>query len=424
MKSRTLMCITAITLFAALGVPHRLAAQEQQEQAATFTVLHAFTGLSGGQTPSASLARDNAGNLYGTTRSGGDLACGSGFGCGVVFKLDTTGRETVLHRFTGGKDGSTPSASLVRDNAGNLYGTAVSGGDLACGSGSGCGVVFKLGSTGGETVLHKFTGGADGSFPNASLVRDNAGNLYSTAASGGDLACGSGSGCGVVFKLDITGRETVLHSFTGGKDGAFPAGPAGGLVRDAAGNLYGTTQLGGDLACGNGKGCGVVFELDATGRETVLHSFTGGADGSFPNASLVRDNAGNLYGTQLGAGGIGSGGGVVFKLGTTGRETVLHSFTGGANGSFPNASLVRDNAGNLYGTTQVGGDLACGSGFGCGVVFKLGSTGVETVLHRFTGGKDGAFPMGGLVRDNAGNLYGTSGPVPGVSGGVVFKLTP
>jgi uncharacterized repeat protein (TIGR03803 family) len=144
MKSRTF--VTAMTVCSALAIPVRLAAQEQQEQAPIFTVLHTFIGLSSGAFPAAGLGRDNAGNLYGTTEEGGDLSCGSGsgFGCGVVFKLDTSGRETVLHRFTGGADGGYPAAGLVRDAAGNLYGTTVYGGDLACYSGMGCGVVFKL----------------------------------------------------------------------------------------------------------------------------------------------------------------------------------------------------------------------------------------------------------------------------------------
>jgi len=182
------------------------------------------------------------------------------------------------------------------------------------------------------------------------------------------------------------------------------------------------------LACGGGSGCGVVFKLDTTGKEIVLHSFTGGADGAAPStaAGLVRDNAGNLYGTTFtgGQGKCPSGCGVIFKLSTTGKVTVLHSFTGGADGAGPEAGLVRDIVGNLYGTTSSGGNLACGGGSGCGVVFKLDTTGKETVLHRFTGGKDGAIPAGRLVRDNAGNLYGTAQLRGAFLHGVVFKLTP
>jgi uncharacterized repeat protein (TIGR03803 family) len=416
MKSRTLTCFTAAVLLTALAIPVRLSAQ-----APTFTVLHAFTGLSDGAFPSASLVRDNAGNLYGTAAGGG------AYGNGVVFKLGATGKETVLHSFSGGKDGADPEAGLVRDVAGNLYGTTRTGGVYAYG------VVFKLDTTGKEIVLHSFTGGADGANPNfgdPGLLRDVVGNLYGTTGAGGDLACrfvpaARFPGCGVVFKLDTTGKETVLHRFTGGGDGA---DPATGLARDAAGNLYGNTFGGGDLACGGGSGCGVVFKLDTTGKETELHRFTGGADGAAPStaAGLVRDTAGNLYGTTFtgGQGTCPGGCGVVFKLDTTGKETELHSFTGGADGAGPEAGLVRDNAGNLYGTADSGGDLACGGGSGCGVVFKLDTTGKETVLHSFTGGKDGAFPAGRLVRDSAGNLYGTTQSLGAFRHGVVFKLTP
>jgi len=425
MKSKTSMFVTTIVFLMVLGTLVRLSAQEQSVLAPTFTVLRAFTGLSGGGNPNSSLVRDAAGNLYGTTVSGGNLACGGGSGCGVVFKLDTTGKEIVLHRFTGGADGSSPKSGLVRDAAGNLYGTTVFGGHCPF-----CGVVFKLDTTGRETVLHKFTFGADGANPQARLIRDPAGNLYGTASAGGILgpvnAC-AGNGCGVVFTLDTTGKETVLHSFTGKADGG---APVAGLVRDNAGNLYGTTFAGGIADGQCFYTCGVAYKLDTTGKETVLHRFTGGTDGNESSASLVRDSAGNVYGTTRYGGNLTCGGGpkgcgVVFKLSTTGQETVLHRFTGGADGAFPDAELLRDAEGNLYGTTRAGGDLGCG----CGIVFKLDTTGKETVLHRFTGVKDGADPEAGLLRDTAGNLYGTtfsggSAACGGVGCGVVFKLTP
>jgi uncharacterized repeat protein (TIGR03803 family) len=252
----------------------------------------------------------------------------------------------VLHTFNGSPtDRAIPGAAhLIGDSAGNLYGTTESGGA------SGAGVVFKLNKT-GETVLYSFTGGADGWSPVAGLIRDSAGNLYGTTFGGGARFGESGSG--VVFKLDTTGTETVLYSFTGGADGG---SPAAGLIRDSAGNLYGTTELGGV------SGAGVVFKLDTTGTETVLHSFTG-PGGENPYAGLIADSAGNLYGTTYGGGASGSG--VVFKLDTTGTETVLYSFTGGADGGSPVAGLIRDSAGNLYGTTYEGGTSDAG------VVFKL-----------------------------------------------------
>ena len=414
MSCRILTCITAMTLFA-LTIPVRLSGQEQQ--APIFTVLHAFTG-SDGAFPVAGVLRDAAGNLYGTTSAGGQVTCSNVSDlCGVVFKLGTTGKETVLHSFTGRADGAHPAfGSVLRDAAGNLYGTTFAGGSTACPNG-GCGLVFKLGATGKETVLHSFTGRADGANPLAGLIQDNAGNLYGTTFSGGSTACAGG--CGVVFKLAPTGKETVLHSFTGGVDGA---NPLAGLVRDLAGNLYCTAQSGGAFHRG------VVFKLDTTGKETVLHSFTGGVDGSAPAAGggLVQDNAGNLYGTTNGGGGstVCVGGcGIVFKLAPTGKETVLHRFRGGADGAHPAAGLVRDSANNVYGITALGGGLGCG-GQGCGIVFKLDTTGKETVLHRFTAGQDGAGPDGGLVRDNAGNLYGTAQNGGALRLGVVFKLTP
>jgi len=380
----------------------------QSAQAQTYEVLHRFHhGKADGAFPEAGVVRDAPGNLYGTTRSGGSSDAG------VVFKLSPTGKETVLHNFTGGADGGWPEAGLIRDAAGNLYGTTVSGG-------SSSGVVFKLDTTGKETVLHTFTGGTDGGSPGAGVLQDAAGNLYGTTGEGGDLNCYDPFGCGVVFKLDITGKETVLHTFTGGTDGGTPGA---GVLRDDTGNLYGTTYEGGDLNCTGGLGCGVVFKVDTTGKETVLHTFTGGTDGGSPGASVLRDAAGNLYGTTGGGGTYGYG--VVFKLSPTTRKlTVLYTFTGGADGSNPYAGVVRDAPGNLYGTTDRGGT------YGSGVVFKLDITGKETVLHTFTGGTDGANPFAGLLRDNAGNLYGTThegGDLtcdPPYGCGVVFKLTP
>jgi uncharacterized repeat protein (TIGR03803 family) len=350
--------------------------------------------------------------------------------CGVIFKLDPTDVETVLYGFTGGADGDNPLAGLLRDAAGNLYGTA--GGGT-----SGNGVVFKLSPSGAEKVLYSFTGGGDGGKPTAGLIEDLAGNLYGTTTYGG-IGCGN-YGCGTVFKLIRCGSEPsgyefkVLHRFTGGADGGFPYAS---LIRDAAGNLYGTTYSGGSSSLS-----GTVFKLSPDGTETILHRFTGGADGAFPQAGLIRDSAGNLYGATF-AGGLehsrcGYVGftscGVVFKVSPTDGETVLYSFTGGGDGAGPVAGLLRDAGGNLYGTTSAGGAKSSTCPYSqdgsCGVVFKLSPTGIETVLHSFTGG-DGSYPLAGLIPDLAGNLYGTTlggggnGPCGGVGCGVVFKLTP
>jgi len=350
------------------------------------TVLYTFTGGADGGSPSAGVIRDSDGNLYGTTGGGGA-------GWGVVYKLDTAGQETVLYTFTGGADGGSPSAGVIRDSAGNFYGTANYGGP------GGWGVVYKLDTSGKETVLYTFKDGADGGSPFAGVIRGPDGNLYGTTQYGGT------AGAGVVFKLDTAGHETVLHSFTGGADGT---NPNAGVIRDSAGNLYGTTPSGGTSQSG------VMYKLDAAGHETVLCGFPLPADGSEPpNANVVRDSAGNLYGTTL-FGGQGDAG-VVFKVDPAGHETLLHSFTGGADGNNPNG-VILDSAGNIYGTTSTGGTT------GQGLVFKLDPAGVETVLYTFTGGADGRVPAAGVIRDSAGNLYGTTELGGAVGAGVVFKL--
>jgi len=203
---------------------------------------------------------------------------------------------------------------LTIDSEGNLYGTTEFGGTASVG------VVFKLDTTGQETVLYSFIGLADfatdGVYPGAGVILDSAGNVYGTTMDGGGVTspgCG-GDECGVVFKLDPSGQETVLHAFTGGADGAeqFSGVFEGGVIRSAAGNLYGTTYLGGDLSGCYGEGCGVVFKVSPSGQETVLYTFTGGADGGNPYAGVIADPAGNLYGTTY-YGGKNSAG-VVFKL--------------------------------------------------------------------------------------------------------------
>jgi uncharacterized repeat protein (TIGR03803 family) len=263
---------------------------------------------------------------------------------------------------------------LVRDPAGNLYGTTIEGGS------SGLGTVFKLDKRGNFNVLHSFSGNADGGLPFAPLILDSAGNLYGTTEFGGDAFCGDPNpfGCGVVFKLDRNGNETVLHTFeySGGDSPA-------GLIRDAAGNFYGTTTgggyggptVGGTGRCGD-TGCGVVFKLNKKGTETVIRRFTGGVDGAYSAfGSSIMDSAGNLYGTTEGGGACGadSACGVVFKLDQSGKETVLHSFSSfnGTYGYGPDGGVTMDSVGNLYGTTYFGGNLNDCQGEGCGVLFKI-----------------------------------------------------
>lgn len=380
--------------FAAVSLP---------AQAQTLTVLYSFTGGADGTQPMG-LVLDSAGNLFGTALYGGDLHCGDGSGCGTVFELAPTGTLTILHTFTGGADGSIPWGTLLLDSAGNLFGTTIEGGNINCSLGTmGCGTVFKLDTAGNKTMLYVFAGSLQGSLPYGTLVQDATGNLYGTTAWGGIGACDQ---CGTVFKMRATGgAETVLHAFTARGDGDLVYA---GVIRDAAGNLYGTTYSGGTF---NG---GTVFKVDSTGKESVLHSFGKAQDGISPTAGLLADGA-DLYGTTLEGGAYDAG--MVFKLDKTGVETALYSFTNGADGGWPHGNLIRDAAGNLYGTASSGGT------FGYGAVFKLDSTGKETVLHSFDIG-DGQGPSAGLIRDAAGNLYGTTLEGGAFGYGTVFKITP
>ena len=346
----------------------------QPAQAQTLTVLYTFTGGIDGGTPEAGLIRDAGGNLYGTTTFGGDPVAD----VGVVYSVDIAGKETVLHTFTGTPDGASPFAGLLRDAKGHLYGTTAYGGS------AGAGTVFHLTRSGKQTVLHSFTGKrGDGSLPFAGLLCDRDGYLYGTTMFGGSVY--HDRQYGTVFKLNKkTGKETVLYSFRGAADGAYPSAD---LVRDEVGNVYGTTSG------GYNTNNGTVFKLDRKGKETVLYSFTDGADGGFPWGGLVRDSKGNLYGTAQYGGDLACyapyGCGTVFKIDSKGKFTVLHSFSGSTtDGQLPLAGLVLDAQGNLYGTTYIGGSGGCfdGTSYGCGTVFKLDPTGTETVLYSFTGG--------------------------------------
>ena len=308
-----------------------------------------------------------------------------------------------LYSFTGSPDGAAPYGALIKDKLGNLYGTTTAGGSF------GSGTVYKLSMSGKETVLYSFTGGADGSEPFAGLVMDQAGNLYGTTRSGGS------SDAGTVFELSPkTKKETVLYSFTGQPDGATPFS---GLVMDQAGNLYGATFAGGS------SNDGTVYKVNIKSkRETVLYSFAGDPDGAEPvYGNLLMDKSGNLYGTTQGGGSSNRGSG--WELSAKGTETLLYSFTGGSDGGGNDVggadlSLVMDTNGNLYGTTERGG-------VGVGVVFKLNiKTRTETVLYTFNAPADGEIPSAGLVRDSKGNLFGTTmAGGDNNSDGTVFEVT-
>jgi uncharacterized repeat protein (TIGR03803 family) len=377
--------------------------------AQVFSVKHSFQGPPDGANAFAGLILDRAGNLYGTTESGGDTNNG-----GTIFQITPAGTETVLYRFAGGSDGEHPGANLLFDSTGNLYGTTQSGGQFNVGT------IFKYSASGQESVLYTFTGGADGGTPKCHLIRDGQGNLYGTAESGG------ASGNGVVFKLDASGNETVLYSFKGGLDGAIPQA---GLVPDSKSNLYGVTTTGGDVSCNAPYGCGTIFRLSLGGKEIVIHRFTGtNGDGAFPVGDLILDQQGTLYGTTESGGDpscFGGGGcGTVFEVSKSGHLLIIYRFKpSGGDGQFPEASLIRDAVGNLYGTTYQGGST------GFGTAFKVSNTGRETVLHSFDYLTDGAQPISSLVRDGSGNLYGTT-LIDGGTGcgglgcGTVFTITP
>jgi uncharacterized repeat protein (TIGR03803 family) len=331
--------------------------------------------------------------------------------------------EKVVYSFQGGADGAYPFGSLIADTAGNLYGSTAIGGGTGCKQG--CGTIFKLASEGTETILYAFKGGTDGAEPSGALVADSAGNFYGTTMMGGP------SNAGTVFKLAPDGTETVLYAFTGGSDGWEPDGT---LVMDKNGDLYGTTVMGGGVtACEQYLGCGTVFEVKPDGTETVLYAFQGGTDAIAPSGGVIRDASGNLYGAAA-AGGTGNenncgggnvGCGAVFKISPGGAETVLYSFQGGSDGFEPLGGLLKDKAGNLYGTTGGGGNSDQGT------VFKLASDGTESVLYAFKGGSDGNNPETGVIMDKAGNLYGATASGGGMhcsheygGCGTVFKLAP
>ena len=365
-------------------------------QAQTETVLYNFKGGSDGFTPQSRLTSDGAGNLYGTT-------CFGGLGAGTVFELSQNGsggwKETVLYSFTGGADGSVPYFSYVLfDSEGNLYGTTYGGGSY------GYGVVFELspeGTSWTETVLYSFTGGADDANPLNGLIMDTTGNLYGrTYVSGG--------GNGNIFELSKSAGEwtkQVIYSDAPGY---------AGLTMDAAGNIFGVTA-------------NMVFELSPNGHggwnPTLIHTFSGApTDGLVGEGTPALDHAGNLYGTTLAGGSKNNG--TVYELsrGTNGwREKILHSFQGGSNdGSEPFAGIVLDAAGNIYGTTEVGGNPLAGTVYE--LIAPVGKGGYqEKVLWKFDT-TDGYEPVGSLILDSTGNLYGTT-PEGGSNGyGVVFKV--
>jgi uncharacterized repeat protein (TIGR03803 family) len=383
-------------------------------KSSTTEVLYSFAGEDDGEYTDTDVAIDAAGNLYGTSVLGGE------FGGGTVWQLSLAGDSwvhTVLYSFTGGADGGEPYKGVTLDAAGNLYGTAVTGGSGSCEGG--CGVAYKLtksGATWTQTVIHAFSGGADGSGPGSRVALDNRGNVYGMTPTGGT------NGLGVVYQLRPKSNGSwvlrVIYTFTGGSDGS--SGSAGKLVF-RGGHIYGAATTGGL------NGSGTVFELipARTGEWSfkTLYSFLGAPDGSFPYGGLLFDAAGNLYGTTYYGGSNGLG--AVYKLTPTEvgewSETLLYSFKSGSDGNSSISNLVSDALGNLYGTTSEGG-------LGSGTIFKLtpGQSGswTESIAHSFQGSPDGAFPYAGMVAGDAGSFFGATVHGGDNGDGTIYKFTP
>jgi uncharacterized repeat protein (TIGR03803 family) len=389
---------------------------DRSASAVTETTLHAFTDGSDGGAPDAGLISDSNGNLYGTAFEGG------AYGYGSVYKLTHSASgwtETVLYNFHGGTgDGASPDYDLAFDATGNLYGTTSEGGiDWNNPAVRGWGTVFELtpsGSEWTERVIHFFVSGFR---PSSGLILNKAGDIFGETGGTGMAAGGS------IYEMknESTGwKFGTLLTFDGTDEGNYPNG---GLILDGAGNLYGTTNSEGALCCGT------VFEVKHGANDTwtrsLLYSFSGGTDGGFPQAPLVSNGPGKLYGTTMTGGDLscGSGGcGVVFELSLSGgiwTETVLHSFTDSPDGNNSQAGMTFDKAGNLFGTTLVGGADGYGS------VFELmpqsGGEWEETILYSFTNGNDGAYPSNALLR-RLGNIYSTANGGGQFGWGVVFEL--
>jgi uncharacterized repeat protein (TIGR03803 family) len=424
-----------------------IAAAGASSAGAQYAVLHRFQAGGDGSGPRGGLLADGAGNIYGTTFSGGGRANG-----GTVFRLqppatrDGAWTEAILHSFDNVNGGQNPYAGLVSDQSGDLYGTTWAGGSAHC-TVQECGVIFELSPplSGGDdwiyTVLYNLDG-IEGGGPRAPLAIDTSGNLYGTTSLGGPNACATGAGCGVVFQITPSGSTWTLHtlySFQHNPSGL--GGTATGVMLDKSGNLYGTTT--------HDNVWGTVFKLTRPKRggvwtQSVIYRFRGASDGYEPLGGLALDARGNLYGTtELGGrstGCYGGGCGTVFRLspGAHGAwtHTIVYAFAGAGDGGLPQDALTLDGAGNVYGTTPYGGTgVSCASP-GCGVLFRLAPPGrhgrawTETTLHTFAGGKHGDAPYGGAIFGKGGLLYGATefGGIPtcdsGRGCGTVFTAVP
>ncbi|HEX4080927.1 MAG TPA: choice-of-anchor tandem repeat GloVer-containing protein [Rhizomicrobium sp.] len=370
-------------------------------QAQGFSVLYSFQGGDDGANPQTVLVRDKAGDLYGTTVRGGHKSqCDSG--CGTVFRLAPDGTESVLYAMKTTSGSAFPNGALNLDRRGNLYG------------GGAAGAVFELGADGKLDVLHDFIDVLDG--PYGGLIEGPSGAHYGTIPFGGTQTGGCPYGCGMVYEVTKKGAVNIIYSFGGDQSGAGDGQePLVAPIMDAAGNLYGTTNEGGT------GGCGTVYKIAAGGTETVLHSFGCGSDGAYPGSSLILDSDGDLYGTTEDGGNASCqyGCGTVFELAPDGTFSVLYAFTG-SDGALPARNLVRDGK-DIYGTTS-GGGASSNCYAGCGTVFAIDLHGAEAVLHSFSG-SDGSFPFG-LLRAPGGMLYGATTEGGTAGDGVIYEVAP
>jgi uncharacterized repeat protein (TIGR03803 family) len=386
MQTKLLLSIFLLPVFLGNQVGSQTGDHTYRES--TFVNFPAITN--GPVLPTGGLLIDAAGHLYGSAQGGVNSL-------GAIFKVTSSGSVTVLHSFKG-SDGSYPEVSLVRDAAGNLYGTTSQGGANANCS---CGTVFEIAPDGDLTVLHSFTGGY--AYPSA-VTLDAAGNLY-----GFEYATNAN---GSIFKVTPDGVFSVVYNFCALSNCVDGSTPVGSLIINRAGNLYGTTNRGGEF------NQGAVFELTPDCVESVLYSFTGGSDGGNPVGKLTQDAQGNMYGVTYAGGSIPSTAyGTVFKITAAGVESVLYSFCQLASctdGARPAGALTLDASGNLYGTTILGGTN------NAGVLFKITAEAAESILEDLTTSADGG---NGAVLDKSGNVFVEIYSGGKTSQGSVQKLT-
>jgi uncharacterized repeat protein (TIGR03803 family) len=369
--------------------------------AARYRELYSFSGKPQGSAPISGLTA-LGGALYGTTTGGGAKTFGT------VFIRGSSGNVRAIYSFKGGSDGATPDGSMLAMGD-VLYGTTEYGGS------AGDGTVFQVSRSGSERVIHSFRGGTDGATPLLGGLVSVGGKLYGTTNAGGDAKChvAHSVGCGIVFELTTSGKERILHRFTGKPDGA---APSGALLADGK-TLYGTTSLGGAHDSGS------VYSIDTAGHIKIVYSFKGYPDGAQPYAGVIALN-GTFYGTTA-FGGAYSYSGTVFAIDASGVEHVLHSFSGYPDGAVPYASLTAVN-GILYGVTAYGGNDGPGcSGHGivgCGTIFSVDASARERVLYRFKGEPDGANPWIAPVPAK-GALYGTTLAGGASDEGTIFRFS-